>query len=164
MTEATTSPSNLPVTSATRDKLIAELAEVREKLRIGTARYLEIAPVIKAKRLAKENLRGRIYNADERISAHFDTKPRAADYLPLDPEVVEWNVEHERLQAERQLLIDEIRSINSEENTFEAIQFEGPFGILATLQLAEGNLLAALERDADQHRSPFEKGEISSVH
>ena len=164
MTEATTSPSNLPVTSATRDKLIAELAEVREKLRIGTARYLEIAPVIKAKRLAKENLRARIYNAEERISAHYDRQPRCYNYLDDDPEVVEWDAEHDRLKAARQLLVDEIRSINSEEHTQEAIQYESPHGLLAVWQLAEGNLLAALERDADEHRNLFERGEISSVH
>jgi hypothetical protein len=152
------------MTTEQRAKLVADLAEVREKMRIGTARYLKIATEIKAKRLEKDNLRGRIRNADERISAHYDTMPRAVDYLPEDPECVAWSKEHEQLKAERQALVDEIRAINSEQHTQEAIQYESPHGLLASWQLAEGNLLAALERDADQHRSPFEKGEISSVH
>jgi hypothetical protein len=153
----------MTLTVEQQDKLKADLAAVREARRIGEARYLELATAIKAKRLAKENLRGQIRNADERIGAHYDSRLRAADYLPEDPEVVEWNAEHERLHAERQLLIDEIRAINSEEFTQEAILFESPYGLIAQWQLAEGNLVAALERNADEHRNLWERGEIRSV-
>jgi hypothetical protein len=152
------------LTTEQRAKIVEELAMVREKLRLGKARYLTIATEIKELRLAKDNLRGRIRNAEERIGTHSNQRPRCWEWLPDDPDVVEYERVHAALEAEREALCAELRGINSEQNTFEACQYEGPTGILVTLALAEGNLLAALERDADQRRGPWERGEINAVH
>ena len=144
------------MTTEQRDKLKADLAEVTEKLRVGVPHYIELAKEIIARRLAKENLSGRVKNADERISAHYDRRPRAFDFLPEDPECVAWSQEYDRLQAERQQLVDEIRVINPEERTQEAIALEPPYGLIGQWEMAKGNIAAALERDADEGRNAWE--------
>ena len=153
----------MTMTTERRNEMIEQLAAVREERRIEEPWYYEHAPIIKARRLEKENLRGRIRNADERIGAHYDSRSRAVDYLPEDPECVEWSKELERLEAEKQALVDQSRAINPEEYTQRAIEYEGPNGKIAHWQMTENNLVAALERDADEHRNLFERGEISAV-
>jgi hypothetical protein len=154
----------MTMSAAQRDKLKADLAEVTEKLRIGVPHYLELAKEINARRLAKENLSGRVKNADERISAQYDRRPRAFDFLPEDPECIAWSQEHDRLKAERQQLVDEIRAINPEEHTQEAIALEPPYGLIGQWEMAKGNITAALERDDDEGRNAWERGEIAPVH
>lgn len=127
---------------------IAKLAEARAELRRARARYQELNVSIKADRAARAEVQGRTNHVAVRLNEHLRQRPAVADYLPEDPEVVAWRKERTELQQERERLIaerDALPDPEASEYFKEACSYEGPFGIIATLEFTVQNLLHQLE-------------------
>lgn len=124
--------------------LIARLKAVREGLRQAIERYTLLAGEIKMLREKEAAAQAEVTAALEQVSAHYSVRPAVADYLPDDPLVAEWNAAHARLEARVKRLMEKRDAIHPETNFMEAVQYEGPLGIIAQLENSEAGLLSVL--------------------
>ena len=133
-----------------RDKLTDQLAEVHNARVKAEREYLEIAGRIKRERELRTQYRFQISHVDNLLAQHAKLRPAVADYLPSDKDVFVWTMRQGRLEHDRAKLVELLRNV-PETSTIEAIRYEGVTGIITTLQMAENNLLNALDptgRDA----------------
>jgi DNA repair exonuclease SbcCD ATPase subunit len=129
-----------------REDLIQQLTAVRAELRTAEDRYKQLHAQIHKEREDKANAQSHVEAAAEAVRDSWLGRPKIAEYLPDDPEVVAWRTQHQALErrheeriAKRNALPDPQRDLG------EAISYEGPMGRIATLRFSQQNLVNALE-------------------
>ncbi len=133
-------------TTQQRAELIQKLSTVRAEHRQAQARYEELATSIKTRRKERAEWQQKINQVVTRIQESWHVRPEVAEYLPDDPEVMEWQRKHTILEQERATLIQNRDQIpDPEGDVKEAGAFEGVHGSLAQLEFTERNILAQLD-------------------
>jgi hypothetical protein len=131
---------------ARRTQLVAELAEVRAKLRKARTEHDALVARIHPARERLNNQNGRIMTAMEQIADSEKERPACADYLPDDPEVVAWRKQHAALKVRADnLILERNRMPDPNDITSEANRYEGPAGLIVVLMYTEQNLMRMLE-------------------
>jgi hypothetical protein len=129
-----------------RQQQLNQLAQVREALRTGRARYTELRSQFYSEKQNRGNAQQKIDQQLERIADSFDERPRVADLLPDDPDVKRWRQAHEALLVKRDQLIAQRDALPDPERLrAEAGAYEGQYGTIGTLEFTEANLMRALE-------------------
>jgi len=146
--------------------LTDRLGKIREELRSTRAFYASASVTIKAQSEARDLVRAAIARANQVISDHLAEKPPVADYLINDPEVVAWQLELRRLGKERDDLVADFTRLPDPQlhpDFDKAVACEGPDGLIATLELAERNVLRELDKGkSGKNWAP--NGGVSGVH
>jgi hypothetical protein len=129
-----------------RHQLVTQLGEVRAELRQARARHQELMARSHKEREARDNAQAKVAQVLEQLAESERTRPAVADYLPEDVEVVAWREIHEALEAKRGRLIAQRDKLPDPDLALiEANRYAGPFGMIATLEFAESNILRQLE-------------------
>ena|SRR5215472_2759521 len=137
-----------------RTEFVKRLEGVRADLRAAKARYFELAHGIKAARENVTKIRDELKRAVEALSQSMDTRPRVADILPGDPEVVQWRRRQEALEAGRDRIMARLHAApDPSTNLVECVRYEGPGGIVAQLEHSEANLLRQLDPRSEEWRT-----------
>ncbi len=130
-------------TAQTRGENLARLKTTRAELRKARSDYARLAKQIKLEDQARDAYTRSIQALQIAIGESLSRRPLVAQFLPDDEDVVVWRQRHDTLTTElnRQM---ELRAAVPTTPRIEAIQFEGPFGIIAQLERTELNLVNAL--------------------
>jgi len=142
-----------------RQRLIGELASVREQHRAGLEHYRKLAAQIKAERAARASTWAKVANVNEAIREWMNKRPAVADFLPDDPEVKNWSRRHaelEQLRAEALAAHNELP--DPERNIIEAASYEGFTSKIAALEFSESNVLRRLEGGGSGKSFAFKSG------
>jgi hypothetical protein len=134
------------VEATEREQFIRDLEATREEKRKANTRHAELMSLAKIQSDAFDLARQKIERAQAAVADSLQRRPDVADYLPNDPECIEWLIEHRRLEADLETQIAERKKLVDPNATIaEANRFEGPSGIVATLDFRERNLLIRLQ-------------------
>ncbi|MGP8270968.1 MAG: hypothetical protein ACLQLH_12925 [Terracidiphilus sp.] len=127
---------------ARRSKLLDQLRAVRAELRTARPAFAVIAAKVMGLRADGENLSRAISTRQERISELHASKPACADYLPSDPDVVEWRAALAATEVE----IEHLRSVAESLPNLYQLQLQGVElqQRISSLEYGETNLLNAL--------------------
>jgi hypothetical protein len=133
-------------------ELLRELEKVRAEKQVATARHNELAAAIKQSREQVGQLRSELKRAIEHVNEGIDRRPRVADYLPNDPEVLAWRRQQEALEQTRDRISARLREAGEpERHIVELVRYNDPvMGILPQLERAEQNLMRQL--DPEEHK------------
>lgn len=132
-----------------RRELANQLMAVRADLRTARARYQELSNMLRKEIEVRSNLHQRITQAYEAIDESNTARPRAAAYLPHDPDVLRWQKHHAALVAHREALTQELAAY-PETPRLELAQLDNASGTIATLEYAEANLLRRLDPGTEE--------------
>jgi chromosome segregation ATPase len=150
--------------AAERVRLVAQLKAIREDIRQSRARYGELKILITEQRQDLSNAQGDVERASAAVADSQRAKPAAAQYLSEDDdeEVRSWHKAHAKVTAEHARLVAVRDALPDPQALLaEAINFEGPFGLVAQLEYSERNLLAAL--DGRSGKAFVSEGGVSGV-
>jgi chromosome segregation ATPase len=126
-----------------RQQLVDQLRAVRQDLQTKRRQFPKIKASFTAKSQDVDNARGAINRADDAISDSLAERPRVADVLPDDEEVVAWRKEHTRLEARRAELVTELQALpDPEPSREEAVQLNHD---IIRLEFSEQNLMRRLD-------------------
>jgi hypothetical protein len=124
-------------------KLVSQLAAVREELRVKGAELEQMQQKILQSQADDENVYHSILVVLDAIGTSSANRPAVADYLAADPEVVAWQQKHDALVAEHARLLSERRALYPVELLrSEGLQLRDR---VQSLIYAEQNLLNALD-------------------
>jgi hypothetical protein len=129
-----------------RDRELAgELQKVRADLKEARATYLRLTGQIKQQSEARAQIQVEINRLIDAISQSWTGRPRVADILPDDPEVVAWRARHQSLERERDRLIERRNAI-PQISIVEVVRLNDPvMGVIPQLERSEANLVAQLD-------------------
>lgn len=126
-----------------RQQLVDQLRAVRQDLQTKRRQFPKIKASFTAKSQDVDNARGAILRANADISDSLAERPRVADVLPDDPEVVAWRRRHTRLEAKRDELVAELKALPDPEPDRElAVQLNHD---IIRLEYSEQNLMRRLD-------------------
>jgi hypothetical protein len=125
---------------------IAELAAVRLEKAQARDRHRELQSRIHIEQDLRANAQAKVVAVLEQLRDSERARPVVADYLPDDPEVVQWLKAHKALEAKRDRLMAERDRLPDPDLTIiEANKYRGATGIIVQLEFAEQNLIRAIE-------------------
>ena len=126
-----------------RQRLTEQVQLVRDELRTKRKQFPKIKASFTAKSQDVDNARAAIIHANADISDSLAERPRVADVLPDDEEVVAWRKEHTRLEAKRAELVAELQALpDPEPSREEAVQLNHD---IIRLEFSEQNLMRRLD-------------------
>jgi hypothetical protein len=126
--------------------MVALLATTREEKRQAVKRHTELMLLAKVQSDAFSLARQKVEHAQAAVADSLELRPQVADLLPSDVEVVAWALKHRELVADLERLTAERNQLPDPNDTIaEANRYEGPNGLVATLDFRERNLIMRLE-------------------
>lgn len=126
-----------------RAQQIAQLATIRTELRTKQAVLNALPQKIADAQNDLDNTRRHLLAVSDELSTLEHAKPEMAEYLPTDPEVVEWNARRADLEAK----LGELRAQRAGLPNVELMRIEGVnlHRRVGELVYAESNLLNQLK-------------------
>ena len=128
--------------AARKAKLVEQLKAVRAELRTLRPQLAKVASTVMGLRADGENIATAIRIRQEAISQLQAEKPGAADFLPDDPDVVEWRA----AVSAREREVEHLRSVAESLPNLYQLQLQGVElqQRVASLEYAEVNTINAL--------------------
>ena len=129
-----------------RANIVKQLGQVHAQRVKAEADYLKIAGCVKREREQRSQIRFEMRHVDSLLEENDRHRPATADYL-LNKETIAWNRERCKLENARAELLEKLKAVPNS-MTVDAIKYEGPMGLIATLMYSERNLLAQLDTES----------------
>jgi hypothetical protein len=129
-----------------RRVLLTELALVRAELAQARDRHAALQQRVHIDRDNYDNAQAKVRRRFEAIADSLGARPAIVDFLPDDPEAVKWAKRHAQLERERDKAMEERNRLpDPNETAAEANEYRGAYGLIATLEFSERNIIQALE-------------------
>ena len=127
---------------ARKAELLVQLRDVRAQLRAARPQLAVLASRVRSLQADGENLSRAISTREERISELYAAKPAVADFLPGDPEVLQWRLALEAKESE----LAQLRAAGAAMPNLYQLRLEGVElqQRVAALEYAETNILNRL--------------------
>jgi uncharacterized protein involved in exopolysaccharide biosynthesis len=138
--------ANTELAAEAKEVLRKQLAEVRAQIRTAKATYADLRKQIRNGEQSVARIQAQIDELVGQITASWQERPEATDYLPDDPEVAAWQAQHASLEQQKDRAIARRTSTQTTiPPLVEAAKYEGNFGIIATLERSENNLIRRIK-------------------
>jgi hypothetical protein len=129
-----------------RASLLTDLALIRAQLEEARARHKKLQARIHIDRDNYDNAQTKVRRRFEAVADSLRARPSIVDFLPDDPEAVQWTKRHAQLERQRDKAMEERNALPDPNDTAaECNRYLGPAGIIMELLLTEQNLMRAIE-------------------
>jgi hypothetical protein len=128
-----------------RRQLLGQLDQARKDLRRMRSRHQALATRIQQQRSERHEGLRQLRILDQQLADSWSARPRVADYLPDDEDVIAWEEQHHAIEEKRAALLAALPNPDQGADFDEACSYEGATGKIATLEFTVENLLRQLD-------------------